>query len=85
MMMAMGMVADDGKGPPGAVEHGIDHGDGEAGQGEDEDKQDGHRSDDAGALADFIFGNLGQTLTLDAGPRRRAPPCRARPRPERRR
>ena len=54
----------DGKGPPGAVEHGIDHGNGEAGQGEDEDKQDGHRSDAARGLADFTFGNFGQTLTL---------------------
>jgi len=57
-----GEGADHGVGAPRAGEHGVDHGDGEAGQGQDQDEQDGKGGHRAGRLADLVLGDARQAL-----------------------
>ncbi len=55
---------EDGKGPPRAGKHGIDHGDGKPRQRQNENKHDGDRCDGPRHLADFVFGDLRQALAF---------------------
>ena len=59
-----GHGGEDGEGAPGAFEHGVDHCDGEAGQGQDEDKEEGDRGHHARDLADLAFGDLREALAF---------------------
>ena len=56
----------DGENAPGIVEQGIDDGDGQTGQGDDDDEQNHDRRNTARKSADVFFGDDGQRLTLMA-------------------
>jgi len=66
MHIAMGIVHGNGEDAPGIVEQGVDHGYTQPGQSDDDDEEDYDRRYAAGDLADILFGDDRQGLSLVA-------------------
>ena len=59
-----GHGAENREGGPGAGEHGVDHRNGQARQGEHQNEEDGHGRHAANGRVDFFRGNVRQALPL---------------------